>query len=380
MSSKPVEASEGGALVPATDEVKDVPKGTQDRRKHKGKGAKANQAERFRVKKNEQTYNDRMTANRALRDSFCSDIEGMDVALKAMAVGASFQKPPAEVAVKYTGISELAEATVEHMSDCKIQPEEGHVDRENDRRLIETVTKLQVYAKCAFARAQGPFERDTASHELVSLVNSQLSVGLKSSAAYLENIGSVEVSGQAIYPLLPENPAADQIPEGWIRTSHVFGEGRLYVDLRGVEPAPNVDSVAILGLPDVRKRFIQGELVDLDATVKSYSRMLARVAKKMPGAITRIDLESGKGTCAQLVGSRDVPHRVGYMRERRAWSYRELPQSAMLIGAGFGYGLDSADPWHAETMAVVLSGDMKPGSFMTKVVQVNGKVPGADAR
>lgn len=84
-------------------------------------------------------------ANKAFRDSFCSSVEGLDASLKAISVGTSFQKPPSEIKLYITGISKLAEATVQYMADTKIPVEENVPSIQEDRTLLEQVTKLQSF-------------------------------------------------------------------------------------------------------------------------------------------------------------------------------------------------------------------------------------------
>lgn len=191
------------------------------------------------------------------------------------------------------------------------------MSRQSDRETSESVLRLQVYTKCAISRKKGPFERTSASNDLVRSVTSQLSQGLNTTAAYLENIGAVELDGQLIVPSLPENPAMNVIPEGWIPAFHVFAEGGFYVDLRGLEDPPVVNSGGVFKLREDRRRFVAHGVINFSELVMKYTRLLARIEKKSASAITTFDLESGKESYAQLLGSRNEPE--GYTFERKAW-------------------------------------------------------------
>lgn len=380
MASKGNIVSSDVNVIPAADIERDAQSSRSDTRpKHKGRGAKTRAAEKFRTKKNEDTYNQRMESNRAFRDSFSSSVDGVETALKSLSVGASFFKPPSEVVISQSGIQPLTEATINFMADMKVPTQEGQVDRENDEVVLNRVTHLQMYAKCALARRRGPFERDPASNDLVNVVVSQLSVGLKSTAAYLENVGVCEVAGQQIFPALPANPAAQKPPPGWVETKIRTDEGTLFVNVAGLDPPPNIHSFQdLINLPQDRRQFFQAGLINVSETVVAYTRILARIAKKLPGAVVPIDLESGSGTCAQLVGSKELP--AGYSTERQAWCRREIPQMSLVLGAGFEFGLNSMDTWHIEDKTAMITGSVSPCAFFTKLMQVNGRPIGAEAR
>lgn len=65
------------SVIPAADTERESQSSRSDpRQKHKGKGAKTRSAEKFRTKKNEETYNQRMESNRAFWDSFHSRWSG----------------------------------------------------------------------------------------------------------------------------------------------------------------------------------------------------------------------------------------------------------------------------------------------------------------
>lgn len=269
---------------------------------------------------------------------------------------------------------ELVLVTVDYMMDVKIPAAEGAANRDDDKDTLRKVTKLQFYAKCAMAQRRGPFGRNPDSNDLVNLIVSQLSIGFKSSGVYLENVGVCEVSGQQVFPTLPENPAAATGPAGWTKTAIVVTEGTLYVNLVGFEPALNIASGAdLFRLPQDRRQFVAGNVIDIGDVIEKYTRLLARVAKKVPSAIIPLDLSSGTGTCAQLVGSKNLP--VGYTAERQAWCYRDIPQMSLVLGAGFQYGFGTNDPWHTESSTVVITGSISPCAFYAKLMQVNGKSP-----
>lgn len=374
MNTQKIESSDAqSSTVPTNDDQRGNQKQKDTRTKHKGRSAKTRSAEKFRERKNEETYSTRMEANRAFRDSFSSSVDGVENALKSLSVGSSFFQPPSEITVSQAGIPELVEATINYMADTKIPCEEGAQDRTGDREVLLSVTRLQVYAKCEIARRRGPFGREPGSNDLVNLIVSQLSVGLKSSAAYLENIGACEVAGQQIFPTLPENPAATAVPEGWTRTRITVDEGTLYVNVVGLEPAIDVNSAQVLLIAADRRRFIRHERIQIGETIEKYTRLLSRFAKKMASAIIPIDLSSGTGTCAQLVGSKNIE--AGYTAERQAWCHRNIPQMSLVLGAGFQYGYNSADNWHADEKKVAITGQISPCAFYTKLMQVNGKVP-----
>lgn len=374
MSSQKIENSDAhSSTAPTNDDQHGNQKQKDTRAKHKGRGAKTRSAEKFRERKNEETYNTRMEANRAFRDSFSSSVDGVESVLKALSVGSPFFQPPSEITVSQSGIIPLVDATINYMADSKIPLEEGAQNRAEDRDVLLSVTKLQVYAKCEMARRRGPFGRDPGSNDLVNLIVSQLSVGLKSSAAYLENIGAFEVVGQQIFPTLPENPAATAAPDGWTRTRFTVEEGTMYVNLVGLDPPVDINSGNVLLIAADRRRFVRDERINIGETIQKYTRLLSRVAKKLAPAIVPIDLSSGTGTCAQLVGSKDLE--VSYTAERQAWCHRSVPQMSLVLGAGFQYGYNSADNWHVEDKKVAITGQISPCAFFTKLMQVNGKVP-----
>lgn len=192
-----------------------------------------------------------------------STVDGVETALKSLSVGASFFKPPSEITIVQSGIRPLTEATINFMADMKVTTQEGNPDRVDDQIVLDHVTQLQVYAKCALARRRGPFERD-----LVNTIVSQLSVSLKSTAAYLQNIGVCEVAGQQIFPTLSTNPAVQKPPLGWTETKIRTDEGTLFVNIAGIDPPPNVNSFQdLINLPQANRQFFQAGLTNMSDTI-----------------------------------------------------------------------------------------------------------------
>lgn len=84
------------ASAPTQSEAS-VPKKELGGKKHKGKGAKERAATNFRTRKNEETYNNRMAANREFRDSFCPNVDGLDQLLASLSSHTTPSHPPREV-------------------------------------------------------------------------------------------------------------------------------------------------------------------------------------------------------------------------------------------------------------------------------------------
>lgn len=283
-------------------------------------------------------------------------------------------------------MQQLVNATIDFCADTKVPLQEGENTREEDRKTLEEVTSLQVYAKCAIARKQGPFERDMASADVIRTVCEELSVGLKSSQAYLDNIGRFEIEGQVFVPALPKNPV-HEIPDGWTRTSFTSAQGTLYVNLVGYQgPVPDPTSFDVMRLPEDRQRIIGGRAISVENTVKRYSRLLERIGKKMAHALVPLDFVSGKGTPAQLVGCYKNPQ-TDSRQEVEAFCMRKVSPSVLLLGAGCEFGLNSGTPsvapdsvMHDPKGPIHVETTVRTGSFFTKLMNVNRKRKASDAR
>lgn len=133
---------------------------------------------------------------------------------------------------------------------------------------------------------------------------------------------------------------------------------------------------------------IAGRVVNLEETVRDYTRLFTRIGKKLPNAIVDLDIKSGKGTAAPLVGS--IHERERYRTETRAWCIRKVSPSRLLLGAACEFGLNQEDPAHAvppdpvvhNTKGLVsVEASVNVSSFFVKLMTINGKKSTAsDAR
>lgn len=290
--------------------------------------------------------------SRASYSPFHPNIEGYGAVLQSMSADQYFYKPTSHVTLNLQAIEPMATATVEYLQSMNIETEATDVG------TIATALKLQAYAKVARGGT--------------NIVHC-FSRGLKSMAAYIDHIGSFELDGQRVYPRLPEFPAAQPVPDGFIKTNVRIGKGTLYIDNRE-DPIDIEDVGALFRLPEARRQIVSTTAMNtidfnnIRGEYQSYRELLQRVENRLSPSIVPIDLDSGKGTAAQIVGSRDISKNL---KEVNSWCHRAVSPMTMVAGAGFQFGYQSTDAWHIEGPHVAQTAYVDTTAFFDRLMHIN---------
>ena len=343
-------------IATGKDESSERPK---QKRNRKGRGAKSSQSDRFRTKKNDSIYNEMKEGDQAFMDAYCK-YDNLEDLMKSLSVGQSISHPPVEVPIVIqNAVETLAQETVIYLTNNKVQV------LPNDEQVLRQVTKLQINAKVAAARRLGPFEDSSGNDTLVNATISHFSKGFKSSAVFLDQIGTFELDGQLMVPRLPVVPPAGAIPLGFRATSFRNSDTGEVLYVRA-EAGVQLTTAVIDAIVGENRRWIARDVENLGNLVDSYSDLLQRASKKVSYGVTDIDLKNGKGTASQLVGSKDAAF-VG--REVDAWCIRPVPMTVLVHGAAWKFGFNSTSPWHNEETAAVLT-NIDTGGFFKKIMRV----------
>lgn len=76
-------------------------------------------ATNFRLRKNEETYSNRLVANREFRDSLCPNVEGLDAILASLTFGLPTSQPPREVTLSYSDVPRPCKGNRWLLCGCK---------------------------------------------------------------------------------------------------------------------------------------------------------------------------------------------------------------------------------------------------------------------
>lgn len=349
---------------------------TKQARARKGKGARSNQAEQFRVKKNQQFQ------------------QGLDRKLEEFRVQLGYSSadilgqrnlnpqihPQHEIEVDISTIVELCHDTAEVLhTACKVPPS-PNTDQaiDYDAETLLWAASLQIETKIFNARLQSNFLPDIRFERLATRVNKLLGNALLPITVFIDQIGKFPLNDQVFIPKIsgdgdftytglaqPQNPARAMIqglansdpvgtptqavgPRGGImyvsiipgREIHAVAAGLVALRPGGNQESPedyeltadflqNPLSFNYFGIASFVEA-VGAPQPQFDQVVQRYVELMGRVDKKLRDAYASLSLTSGRGTESQLVYTTPMTNEISSVV---AWSPRNVMDDSMIMGA-----------------------------------------------
>lgn len=315
----------------------------------RGKASKGRQAEKFRLKKNEE---ERTRTKEYISDTIqkLCPYASLDELLQSLSKGETVEHRPAEVEIQLTAVDTLAESTVDYLRNRRVE-----ILADDKNTLVEVIT-LQARAKTEICRRKTPFIDTSASDPFINKVEKHFTKSFKNIAVYLDQIGMAVIDEQRFVPKL----RAYGTPAGYVASGIAENGKMIYVP----PPAPDValNGAYVYGLDPAQRTFGVGPIT-IDRLVDRYSGLMLRAGRKVASSVVEVDLAS-PGSPTQLVGcSKELDGYEGYCTRR-------VTGQSLILGTAFQFGLQSDDPWHDRRIANVFM-HVDTSGFFTKLLDVN---------
>lgn len=310
----------------------------------KGTGAAKRDQEKHRIRSNEKFDKQLLEKHANIRSEGVEAMFG-DVLITAV-------KPSIQKRINIAFVDDIVRGVCQALlTECKV-----NIDDQDVETLLR-VTQYQIQSKVWFSRSHGPFDYNLAFGEIAKTTKMVFPNSIFPISFYIEQIGTVSVSDQTIYPTIDSgahdlleksNNMVIELPE-----NNTLSQARVWLEI--VNAAFLVESGVLVHTPEgyiLSQAYVDNptNFVTLGAMrmhyrpliprgfnelCNQYQILLSKIDRRVNNAINPVDFDKAKGSSAQLVNSRLLASGILYATSNRFLDHDTLAMGA-LLRLGFG--------------------------------------------